>query len=141
MLYGGYQHNIDKKGRVFVPSKLREELGSEFMICKGIYGKRCLCVYSLTEWDKLVENIGTLPSTKSSVVKRFLYDGAFNVECDAQGRILIPPTLREYADIENEAHIIGMDTNLEIWNTALWQEENEKYTPESVASIMEELNF
>ena len=141
MLYGGYQHNIDKKGRVFIPSKLRDELGAEFIICRGIYGKCCLCVYSMDEWNKLVESIGTLPSTKSSVVKRFLYDGAFNVECDAQGRILIPTVLREYAKLENEAHIIGMDTNLEIWNTALWQEENEKYTPESVASIMEELNF
>ena len=73
MLFGGYQHNIDKKGRVFIPAKLREELGSGFMICRGIYGKRCLCVYSAAEWDKLVEKIGTLPSTKSSAVKRFLY--------------------------------------------------------------------
>ena len=74
VLFGGYQHNIDKKGRVFIPAKLREELGSGFMICRGIYGKRCLCVYSAEEWDKLVEKIGTLPSTKSSAVKRFLYD-------------------------------------------------------------------
>ncbi len=141
MLFGGYQHNIDKKGRVFIPAKLREELGDSFMICRGIYGKRCLCVYSNDEWDKLVEKIGTLPSTKSSAVKRFLYDGAFNVEFDTQGRILIPAVLREYAELEGEAHIIGMDTNLEIWNTNLWAEENSKYTPESVAAIMEELNF
>lgn len=141
MLYGGFLHTIDKKGRISIPSKLRDELGSEFMICKGIFGKRCLCVYSLTEWDKLVEKIGTLPSTKSSGVKRFLYAGAFRVECDGQGRMLIPPTLREYAEIENEAQIVGMDTNLEIWNTALWEAENEAFTPESVASIMEELNF
>ena len=141
MLYGGYQHNIDKKGRVFIPSKLRDELGENFIICRGIYGKRCLCVYSLSEWDKLVEKIGTLPSTKSSGVKRFLFDGAFNVEFDTQGRILIPAVLREYANLETNAHIIGMDTNLEIWNNELWEEENNTYTPESVASIMEELNF
>ena len=141
MLYGGYQHNIDKKGRVFIPSKLREELGNEFIICRGISGKRCLCVYSLEQWDKLVEKIGTLPSTKSSGVKRFLFDGAFNVEFDTQGRILIPAVLREYANLETNAHIIGMDTNLEIWNNELWEEENNTYTPESVASIMEELNF
>lgn len=141
MLYGGYQHNIDKKGRVFIPSKLRDELGQSFIICRGIYGKRCLCVYSLSEWDKLVEKIGTLPSTKSSGVKRFLFDGAFNVEFDTQGRILIPAVLREYAKLETNAHIIGMDTNLEIWNNELWEEENNTYTPESVASIMEELNF
>ena len=76
MLFGGYQHNIDKKGRVFIPAKLREELGTSFMICRGIYGKRCLCVYSSEQWERLVEKIGTLPSTKSSAVKRFLYDGA-----------------------------------------------------------------
>lgn len=88
MLFGGYQHNIDKKGRVFIPAKLREELGSGFMICRGIYGKRCLCVYSAAEWDKLVEKIGTLPSTKSSAVKRFLYDGAFSVDFDSQAEYL-----------------------------------------------------
>ncbi len=141
MLYGGYQHNIDKKGRMFIPAKLRDELGNEFIICRGIYGKRCLCVYSQEEWQNLVEQIKTLPSTKSSVVKRFLYDGAFSVECDSQGRILIPQTLRDYAELTSEAHIIGMDSNLEVWNTELWQAENEQYTPESVASIMEELNF
>lgn len=141
MLYGGYQHSVDKKGRVFIPSKFREELGEGFIVCRGIYGKRCLCVYSADQWDKLVEKIGTLPSTKASAVKRFLYDGAFNVEFDSQGRILIPATLREYAQLENEAHIIGMDTNLEIWSNALWAEENDTYTPESVAAIMEELNF
>ena len=141
MLFGGYQHTVDKKGRIFIPSKLRDELGEAFIICRGIYGKRCLCVYSNEEWNRLVEKIGTLPSTKSSEVKRFLYDGAFTVECDAQGRILIPNVLREYASLENDAHIIGMDTNLEIWNTELWNTENSKYTPESVASIMEELNF
>ncbi len=141
LLYGGYQHNIDKKGRLAIPSKLRDELGTSFMICRGIYGKRCLCVYSTEKWNELVEKIGKLPAAKSSVVKRFLYDGAFNVEFDTQGRILIPASLREYAMLEGEAHIIGMDTNLEIWNTELWQEENAQYSPESVASIVEGLEF
>lgn len=141
MLYGGYQHSIDKKGRIFIPAKLREELGDNFMICRGIYGKRCLCVYSNVEWEKLVEKIGTLPATKASTIKRFLYDGAFNVECDAQGRILIPGTLREYAMLETDAHMIGMDTNLEIWNTKIWEEESRQITPEQVAAIAEELNF
>ena len=141
MLYGGYQHTIDKKGRIAIPAKLRDELGESFMICRGIYGKRCICVYSLSEWDKLVEKIGQLPSAKSSVVISFLYDGAFNVEFDTQGRILIPAALREYALLENEAHITGMDTNLEIWNTELWNAENEQYSPESIASIVEELEF
>jgi MraZ protein len=82
-----------------------------------------------------------LPSTKASTVKRFLYEGAFNVEYDTQGRILIPHQLREYAKLESSAHIIGMSTNLEIWNADIWDEESKNYTPESVASIMEEFNF
>ncbi|MBQ3052977.1 MAG: division/cell wall cluster transcriptional repressor MraZ [Clostridia bacterium] len=141
MLFGGYDHKIDKKGRVFIPSAFRDELGESFIICRGIYGKRCLCVYSSDEWKNLVEKIGTLPGTKSSAVKRFLYDGAFNVEFDAQGRILVPPTLREYAGFDSEVHIIGMDTNLEIWDTALWSEENQANTLESISTVMEELNF
>ena len=141
MMYGGYQHTIDKKGRIFIPAKFREDLGDSFVMARGISGKRCLCVYSSAEWDKLVEKIETLPNTKASTVKRFLYDGAFGCECDAQGRVLIPTSLREYAALENDAHIIGMSSNLEIWNTELWAEENSKYTPDSVAAIMEELNF
>lgn len=141
MFFGGYEHSIDKKGRLAIPSKLRDGLGSSFMICRGIYGKRCLCVYPIDQWDALVEKIGQLPSAKSSVVKRFLYDGAFNVEFDSQGRVLIPAALREYACLDSEAHIIGVDTNLEIWNKDLWIEENQEYTPESIAAIVEELEF
>ncbi len=141
MFFGGYEHSIDKKGRLAIPSKLRDGLGSSFMICRGIYGKRCICVYPQEQWDELVQKIGQLPSAKSSVVKRFLYDGAFNVELDSQGRVLIPAVLREYACLDNDAHIIGVDTNLEIWNKDLWIKENEEYTPESIAAIVEELEF
>ena len=141
MLFGGFDHKIDKKGRVFIPSAFREELGESFIICRGIYGKRCLCVYSKEQWNALVEKIGTLPSAKSSTVKRFLYDGAFNVEFDTQGRILVPPALREYAGFDAEVHIIGMDTNLEIWDSSVWQVENDSNTLESISAVMEELNF
>ncbi|MGI6279350.1 MAG: division/cell wall cluster transcriptional repressor MraZ [Acutalibacteraceae bacterium] len=141
MLFGGYDHKIDKKGRVFIPSAFREELGENFIICKGIFGKSCLCVYPKDEWKNLVEKIGTLPAAKSSTIKRFLYDGAFTVEFDTQGRILIPPTLREYAKLDTEVHIIGMDTNIEIWDMSTWQEENKNNTIESISAIMEELNF
>ncbi|MBR7071538.1 MAG: division/cell wall cluster transcriptional repressor MraZ [Clostridia bacterium] len=141
MLFGGYQHNIDKKGRIFIPSKLREQLGESFIICRAIYKKPCLWVYSLTEWEALVERISQLPNAKSSGMRRFLFEGAFNVEFDAQGRILIPASLREYAELEGDAHIIGMDKNLEIWNTALWEEEKGTYSPETIAAMAEDLEF
>lgn len=141
MLYGGYDHTIDKKGRIAIPAKLRDAFGQSFMICRGIYGKNCICVYPTEQWDKLVEKIGNLPSAKSSVVKRYLYEGAFEVEFDSQGRILIPQSLREFASLDTEAHIIGVDTNLEIWNKEHWQQENAEYTAESIAAIVNELDF
>ena len=140
MLYGSYDHSLDKKGRVSIPAKLRDELGNDFMICPSLYGK-CLCVYSNDEWKHLVAKIGELPLSKSSGIKRVLYGSAFHVELDAQGRILIPPVLREYAQLSADVHIAGVDTSLEIWDAALWAEENGRYTPESIAQAMEELNF
>ena len=141
MLFGGFDHKIDKKGRVFIPSAFRDDLGESFIICRGIFKKRCLCVYSKAEWEKLVEKIEMLPNMKSSEVKRFLYDGAFNVEFDSQGRILVPPTLREYAGFDSEVHIIGMASYVEIWDADLWKAENEANTLESISDAMEELNF
>ncbi len=141
MLYGGYDHTIDKKGRIAIPAKLRDAFGESFMICRGIYGKNCICVYPTEQWDALVEKIGNLPSAKSSVVKRYLYEGAFEVEFDTQGRILIPQSLREFASLETEAHIIGVDTNLEIWNKELWQKENSEYRPDSIAATVNVLDF
>ena len=140
MLFGGYDYKIDKKGRVFIPSAFREELGENFIICRYVLGnKHCLCVYSKTQWAEFVKKISTLPSTKASAVKRFLYDGSFNVEFDTQGRILVPPVLREYAGLDTDVHIIGMDTNLEIWDAEQWKKENESNTLEYVSSVMEDL--
>lgn len=141
MFLGNFQHNVDKKGRVFIPSKFREELGDEFIICQDVSGKRCLCVYSGNEWEKFVQKLDTLPNTKSSTVKRFLFANAFTVEFDAQGRILVPNALREYARLEDKADILGVNNKLEIWNTELWDAENESITPESIADIMADLDF
>ncbi|MEG1886836.1 MAG: division/cell wall cluster transcriptional repressor MraZ [Oscillospiraceae bacterium] len=141
MLYGEYQHNIDKKGRIFIPAKLREELGDNFMLCRGIEGKRCLCIYSDDEWQNMDEKIRQLPTLKASKVRRFLYVGATKLECDAQGRVLLPQNLREYAGLDGESSILGMSTHLEIWNSEAWSTENEQYTPESIAEIMEGLDF
>ena len=78
MLYGGYDHTIDKKGRIAIPAKLRDAFGDTFMIAKGIFGKNCLCVYSNDQWDKLVEKIGNLPSAKSRPSARPLMYATFS---------------------------------------------------------------
>lgn len=141
MLYGTYEHSIDKKGRVAIPAKVRTQLGDTFMICRGIYGQSCLGIYSLEEWKKLEDKIEQLPSTKSIKLKRFLFGGSTPVEVDSQGRILIPAKLREFGCLENEALFIAVGSNLELWNPVLWEKEETEYTPENMAEISAGLEF
>ena len=141
MLFGGYQHNIDKKGRVFIPAKLREELGSGFMICRGIYGKRCLCGYSAEEWDKLEQKINQLPMSRGRSVKRYFFSNAVTVEPDKQGRILLPPHLREYAHLEKDVIVTGASDHAEIWDVERWQSYIGHLTSESVAEELDSLEF
>ena len=141
MLYGTYEHSIDKKGRVAIPAKLREQLGESFMICRGIYGQNCLGIYSMEEWKKLEDKIEQLPSTKSIKLKRFLFGGSTPVELDSQGRILIPAKLREFAALQGEALFIAVGSNLELWDPSLWEKEESEYTPENMAEISAGLEF
>ena len=141
MIYGEYQHNIDKKGRMFIPSKFRDELGEKFMVCKGLDGKPCLFIYSMEEWQLLDEKIQSMPVVKSRKLQRFVYPGAAEVECDGQGRILLPAKLREYANLENSATVVGVSRRAEIWNTDSWNEQADECTPENVLELMEELGI
>lgn len=141
MFFGEYKHNIDKKGRIAIPSKYRENLGTTFMIAKSITGHNCLCVYSSEEWKILADKIQTLPTVKADRVKRFLYAGACDVEFDSQGRILIPSNLREFAKLEGETAVIGMHNHLEIWNSADYESESNVDTAQSIADLVGNLDI
>lgn len=136
---GEFQHNIDAKGRLFIPAKFREELGKMFIITKGLDG--CLFVYSASAWEVLEDNINQLPLSKSRNLQRFFFSSAADCVPDAQGRVLIPQNLREYAALQKEVTIIGVSGRVEIWNTARWKAINEELTPESIAEAMEDLGF
>ena len=136
---GEFQHNIDAKGRLFIPAKFREELGKMFIITKGLDG--CLFVYSASAWEVLEDNINQLPLSKSRNLQRFFFSSAADCVPDAQGRVLIPQNLREYAALQKEVTIIGVSGRVEIWNTARWKAINEELTPESIAEAREELGF
>lgn len=140
MFFGQHYHNVDKKGRVFVPAKYREELGDEFMLSRS-FDNRCICVYPMSEWEKIDEKLKALPASRAGKLIRFMYSGAEKVSCDAQGRVLIPQPLREYASLTDEAAVIGMSSKLEIWNGAAFRAEEEEETTESVAALAEELGF
>ena len=136
---GQYQHSIDAKGRLFIPAKLREELGDTFYVTMGMDG--CLSVYSDASWAKFTEKFESLPYTKTKSM-RALFANAAKCEPDAQGRILIPAKLRASAALEKDVVVIGVSNRAEIWNAERWQAvEEEELDPAKLFAAMEELDF
>ncbi|CCZ55996.1 protein MraZ [Clostridium sp. CAG:1219] len=129
MLLGEYNHNIDDKGRVSVPAKFREDIGISFIVTKGL--DNCLFAYSKEEWTKFEEKLKSLPLTNPNARNfiRFFFSGATECEIDKQGRINIPQSLREYAELGREVAIIGVSTRVEIWNREKW---NNYTSPENM---------
>jgi mraZ protein len=139
MLIGEYQHNIDPKGRVIIPSKFREDLGECFYVTKGLDG--CLFVLSPEEWARLQDKIRAMPISKARGLQRFFFSGAAEVEPDKQGRILLPQSLRDYAKLSRDVTVIGASTRAEIWDSAHWTEFNSALTEDSIAEAMDLLEF
>lgn len=137
-LMGKYQHNIDKKGRMFVPAKLRDALGGPVVISKSIDFKPCLFIYSADEWDKLVSKINNQPFIKVAKLQRHLFSGAIEAEYDSQGRVLLPAVLREYANLSDseQAVIIGASNRVEIWNPDEWEKISGEIDAESVEQAL-----
>ena len=141
MLIGEYQHNIDAKGRMIMPAKLREQLGDTFVMTKGLDG--CLFVLPTPEWVKLDNELRDKPISTSRKIKRFFYASKTDCEIDNNGRILIPGPLREFAQIEKEVVVVGVSTRVEIWSKEKWNEQNAEFVDNSdeVALQMEELGI
>ena len=139
MLIGEYQHNIDPKGRVIVPSRFREDLGEHFYVTKGLDG--CLFVLSSEGWQKLQEKVSAMPVSKARGLQRFFFSGATDAEPDKQGRILIPQNLRAYASLERDVTFIGASSRAEIWDSAKWNAFNSTLTQKTIAEAMDELDF
>ncbi len=138
-MVGKFNHTVDPKGRLFVPSKLREELGESFYVTLGL--DHCLSVYTEEGWQAIVEKYNALPISQARKM-RFLFANAAHCEPDKQGRFLIPTTLRDYAGLKQEVTFIGQAGHAEIWDTEAYERlEAETLTPENLAAVMEELGF
>ena len=137
---GQYQHTIDAKGRLFIPARLREELGDTFYVTiDGI--DPCLAVHSEASWKVFTEKFNSMPYTKARIM-RPIFANAMKCEPDAQGRIVLPKELREYAKLEKEVTVIGVSNRAEIWNAKTWAEKMaEEMDPVNMAALMEELGF
>ncbi len=136
---GEYQHALDNKGRIFIPAKLREELGQVLYVTLSM--DRCLSVYSEESWDSLTDKVNALPYVRQRKM-RPLFAHAVRCEMDAQGRILLPQNLREWAGFEKNVTVVGCNNHAELWDSDNWNAVLEIETsPENIAAVLEELEF
>ena len=136
---GQYAHNIDAKGRLFIPARLREELGQTLHVTVGM--DHCLSIYSDESWAAFTDKVRSLPYSKAKAL-RPLFANAVDCEPDGQGRILIPAKLREYADLQKEVVVIGSFDRAEIWNAERWaREEAMAFDSGSLEQAMEEMGL
>jgi len=133
LFIGEYEHSVDAKGRLIMPAKLREEIGDKFVVTKGLDG--CLFAYSQTEWTAFEEKLKTLPISNKNArdFTRFFLSGAIECEIDKQGRFLITSNLREFAGLEKDVVIIGVNTRIEIWSKDKWK----KYSSDENVNVDE----
>ncbi len=139
MLNGRFEHTIDAKGRLFVPTKLREKLGSAFIAAAVM--DHCVSLYSAEEWEKLQAGLAEMPLTKARKLQRYLSANAADVQIDAHGRILLPRHLLEYAGLEKDALVIGAGNRAEVWNPAAYEANMADMTSEEVEAEFAELGF
>lgn len=124
MFIGEYQHAIDIKNRMIIPSKFREYLDDNFVATKGL--DNCLYAYPMKEWANLEQKLQSLPlsSKDARAFVRFFFSGAVECELDKQGRFVVPTNLIDYASIKKDVVVIGASTRFEIWSKENWDEYN-----------------
>lgn len=123
MFRGRFHYGIDNKGRLSIPSKFREVLSSNYderLIVTNF--DQCLWAYPITEWQELERKVSELPQFLDEVraLQRVFISAATECPLDKQGRVLIPPSLRDYADIKRDVVLVGMTKRIEIWSRERW---------------------
>lgn len=122
MFLGEYEHNLDDKGRLAIPSRFREELGEGVVITRGF--DSCLMGFPRVAWEQLAQRVSALSlgQGEARTLRRLIFSGAADAALDRQGRILIPQNLREYAGLGDQVIVAGLNTHFEIWSTERWND-------------------
>lgn len=141
MLIGEYEHSLDSKNRIIMPSKFRDDIGEKFIVTKGLDG--CLFAYSISEWKNFEEKLRSLPLSNKDAraFSRFFFAGATDCILDKQGRFLISSNLREFAELEKDLVIVGMNSRIEIWAKNKWKNVDEQISADEIAEKMEMLGI
>ena len=136
---GEFQHTLDAKGRLFIPARLREELGSVFYVTLSM--DKCLSAYSAESWQQFSDKVNAMPYVKQKKM-RPLFAFAAKCELDSQGRILLPQNLRDFAGLTKNVTVVGANNHAEFWDAEAWSAiAQAEVTPENIAAVMEELEF
>ena len=138
MFFGTYTPKLDDKGRLFLPAKFRDELAEGLVVTRG--QERCLYVWSMEEFAKLTERMREVPVTNKAGrdYMRMFFAGASDETPDKQGRVTIPPMLRDYASLSKDCIVIGAMNRIEIWDAAAWQAYSDQQE-QSFADLSEEV--
>lgn len=143
MFMGEFQHSIDDKGRIIIPAKFRDLLGTSFVVTRGL--DQCLFVYPLEEWGVLEQKLKALPLMKSDAraFTRFFFSGATECEWDKQGRVNLPNNLRQYANLEKDCVVLGVSNRVEIWSRGIWEQyfQQSEDTFNEIAEKLVDFNF
>ena len=141
MFMGEYNHTVDEKGRLIIPSKFRDELANSFFVTKGLDG--CLFAFPKNEWEAFEEKLKGLPLSNKDARSfvRYMLGGAAEVEIDKQGRTLIPQNLRTFAKLEKDVTLVGVASRFEIWSKESWEGASEDTDGEELAAKMEFLGI
>ena len=140
MFQGEFQHGLDAKGRLILPAKILEELGTQFVLTKGMDG--CLFIFPPDSWETFAGKLNALPtsSRQARKLKRYFIGSSVECETDKQGRFLIPPVLRSFAEIDKDVTVLGVSDRIELWSTEKYDAyQNEE--DESIEDIAGELDF
>jgi MraZ protein len=135
MFIGTFTHSFDEKGRLTLPAKFREELAAGVVITKGL--DNCLYVYPRAVFDEMAQRMAKLP-LKERNAQRYFFASASDGIPDRQGRVLIPPLLRQWAGLDSETVITGLNNRLEVWHPARWAEVSAQEDPEVLAERLQE---
>ena len=122
---GTYEHTIDGKSRLFLPAKLKEELGDVFHLSMGT--DQCLTIYPQSAWEALCQRAEELEEEEDIEAMEVFFAQSYRCTVDSQNRIVIPPLLRDYATLEKDVVIVGSNKVARIWNAQRWSEKNETY--------------
>lgn len=139
MFLGEYRHNVDAKGRLAIPARFRSGLAEGLVITRGL--DPCLHIYPKSQWLPLAERLSELPVSEPAVraLRRNFFTGAFSCDMDKQGRIVLPQALREYAGLDGDVVIAGLNTYIEVWAANRWQQELPRIES-GVSSLAEQLS-